>query len=80
MNGTDDGDLRPGDLLIGAEAICAYLIELGFEDLKPAKIYYLKRAGILPIGNLAGDAGTLVSTKSRLAKHMDRKARGSSAA
>jgi hypothetical protein len=81
-NQQDDRDERlAGDLLIGADAIRDYLIFLGM----PADIdiYYLKRAGRWPIGNMAGDGGAgsspLIASKRRLARHADI-ARGPTAA
>ena len=43
----DDGDDRlAGDLLVGADAICAYLIFLGMpEEGNGPDPYYLKRSG-----------------------------------
>jgi hypothetical protein len=70
LNQHDDGDDRlAGDLLVGADAICAYLIFLGMpNDTEASDIYYLKRAG-WPIGNTAGDSGKLIASKRRLARH-----------
>ena len=74
----DEGDARPGDLLVGADAIRAFLVLLGMpEDVDP---YYLKRTGRWPIGNTAGDGGKLIASKRRLARHTDNIARGSTAA
>jgi hypothetical protein len=66
----DDGDERlAGDLLVGADAIRAYLIFLGLpDDTDVADVYYLKRSG-WPIGNTAGDSGKLIASKRRLARH-----------
>ena len=66
----DDGDDRlAGDLLVGADAIRAYLIFLGMPDDTDAEdVYYLKRSG-WPIGNTAGDGGKLIASKKRLARH-----------
>jgi hypothetical protein len=66
----DDGDDRlTGDLLVGAAAICAYLIVLGMpEDTDADDVYYLKRSG-WPIGNTGGDGGKLIASKRRLARH-----------
>ena len=59
----DDGDDRlAGDLLVGADAICAYLIFLGMPDDTDADdVYYLKRSG-WPIGNTAGVGGKLIAS------------------
>jgi hypothetical protein len=63
----DEGDARPGDLLVGADAIRAFLVHLGMpENTDP---YYLKRSGNWPIGNTAGDGGKLIASKRRLARH-----------
>jgi hypothetical protein len=64
----DDGDERlAGDLLVGADAIRAYLVHLGMpEDID---IYYLRRTGHWPIGKTAGDGGSLIASKRRLARH-----------
>jgi hypothetical protein len=69
-NQHDEADDRlAGDLLVGADAICAYLIFLGMpNDTEASDIYYLKRAG-WPIGNTAGDSGKLIASKRRLARH-----------
>jgi hypothetical protein len=65
-------------LLIGAAKIRAFLVLLGMpEDID---IYYLKRSGNLPIGNTAGDSGKLIASKARLKRHLDKLARGSTAA
>ena len=74
----DDGDGRAGDLLIGADAIRAYLVFLGM----PADIdvYYLKRTGHWPIGKTGGDGGSLIASRRRLARHADKIARGPTAA
>ena len=45
--------LAAGDLLVGADAIRAFLIELGMPK-KTADPYYLKRTGRWPIGNTGG--------------------------
>jgi hypothetical protein len=75
-NQHDEG-ARPGDLLIGADAIRDFLVGLGMpESTDP---YYLKRSGNWPIGNTAGDGGKLIASKQRLARHTDKIARGSTA-
>jgi hypothetical protein len=73
----DEGDVRPGDLLIGAGAIRAFLVSLGMPET--SDIYYLKRSG-WPIGNTGGDGGKLIASKRRLARHTEKLARGSAAA
>jgi hypothetical protein len=74
----DDGDERlAGDLLVGADAIRAYLVHRGMPPgVDP---YYLKRSG-WPIGNTAGDGGKQIASKRRLDRHIEKLARGSSAA
>jgi hypothetical protein len=68
-----------GDLLVGADAILAYLVERGMPpETDP---YYLKRTGRWPIGDTTGgDGGRLVASKRKLNKHIDRIARGHAAA
>jgi hypothetical protein len=82
MNTThsDEGDVCPtGDLLVGAAAIRAFLIELGIPK-KTADPYYLKRTGRWPIGNTGGDGGKIIASKRRLIRHADNLTRGSTAA
>ncbi len=56
-----------GDLVVGADAIHAYLVYLGMpEETDP---YYLKRTGNWPIGKTGGDGGYLIASKRKLAKH-----------
>ena len=76
----DEGDDRlAGDLLVGADAIRAYLVHLGMPE-KTADPYYLKRSGNWPIGNTAGDGGKIVASKRRLIRHLEKITRGPSAA
>lgn len=75
----DEGDVRPGDLLVGAEAIRAFLISLGMPE-KTADPYYLKRSGNWPIGNTAGDGGKIVASKRRIIRHIEKITRGNTAA
>ncbi len=63
----DEGDVRPGDLLVGADAIRNFLVHLGMPE--DVDIYYLKRAGRWPIGNTGGEGGKLIASKRRLARH-----------
>jgi hypothetical protein len=67
----DEGEPgRAGDLLVGADAIRAFLVYLGMpEDTDP---YYLKRAGHWPIGKTAGEGGHLVASKRRLTRHAEK--------
>jgi hypothetical protein len=74
----DEGDERlAGDLLVGADAIRAFLVHLGMpEGTDP---YYLKRTGHWPIGNTAGTDGKIIASKRRLLRHVEKITRGSSA-
>jgi hypothetical protein len=75
----DDGDERlAGDLLVGADAIRAFLIELGMPT--GVDVYYLKRSGHWPIGNTAGTDGKIIASKRRLIRHLEKITRGSTAA
>ena len=68
---------RPGDLLVGADAIRAYLVSLGMpENTDP---YYLKRSG-WPIGNTGGEGGKQIASRRRLSNHTNKIARGTAAA
>jgi hypothetical protein len=80
-NQHDDGDERlAGDLLVGADAIRAYLIFLGMpKEGNGPDPYYLKRSG-WPIGNTANGGGKLIASKRRLSNHTSKISRGSSAA
>ena len=62
-----DEDARPGDLLIGADAIRAFLVHLGMPE--DTDVYYLKRAGRWPIGKTGGEGGSLIASKRRLERH-----------
>ena len=78
----DDGDERlAGDLLVGADQIRKFLVSLGIPE-KTADPYYLKRSGNgWPIGSTsAAGGGRLIASRRRLSRHLDRIARGSSAA
>jgi hypothetical protein len=67
-----------GDLLVGADAIRAFLVYLGMpEGVDP---YYLKRAGRWPIGNTGGKGGKIIASKRRLIRHAGEITRGSTAA
>jgi hypothetical protein len=66
-----------GDLLVGAAAIKRHLIGRGMP--KTVDPYYLKRTG-WPIGKTSGDGGSLIATTGRLDRHLDKLARGSTAA
>jgi hypothetical protein len=63
----DEGSDLAGDLLVGADAILAYLVFLGMPE--DTDIYYLKRAGRWPIGKTSGEGGSLIASKRRLARH-----------
>src|SRR4029077_16043499 len=70
--------LAAGDLLVGAAAIRAFLVELGIPR-KTADPYYLKRTGRWPIGNTGGESGNLIASKRRLTRHTDKLTRGPAA-
>jgi hypothetical protein len=73
--------LPVGDLLVGAPAIHAYLVQLRMPT--DTDVYYLKRARNWPIGNTATGArtgGKLVASKRRPARHAEMITRGPSAA
>jgi len=74
-----EGEIRPGDLLVGAEAIRAYLAELGMPE--DTDVYYLKRTGNWPIGNTGGSGGggKLIASKRKLARRADAITRGPTA-
>jgi hypothetical protein len=64
-----DEDARPGDLLVGADAIRAFLVQLGMPD--DTDVYSLRRKRQetgegWPIGS---DGGRLFASKRRLARH-----------
>jgi hypothetical protein len=67
-----------GDLLVGADAILNYLVFLGMPE--DTDVYYLRRAGRWPIGKTAGDGGSLIASKRRLAQHAEKITRGPCAA
>jgi hypothetical protein len=71
----DEGDERlAGDLLVGADAVRAFLVHLGMpETVDP---YYLKRSGHWPIGNTAGTDGKIIASKRRLIRHVEKITRG----
>jgi hypothetical protein len=67
-----------GDLLVGADAIRAYLIFLGMPE--DVDVYYLRRAGRWPIGKTAdGKSANLIASKRRLARHAEKITRGQAA-
>jgi hypothetical protein len=75
----DDGDERiAGDLLVGADAIKSYLIYRGWPE--DVDVYYLKRTRRWPIGKTSGDGGSLIASKRRLDRHVEKITRGASAA
>ena len=76
---TEQEDERlAGDAMVGADVILPYLIFLGVlpADADVDDIYYLKRTGRWPIGNIGGDAGKLIASKRRLARHVQKLAAG----
>lgn len=67
-------DSLAGDLLVGADAVRAFLVHLGMpETVDP---YYLKRSGHWPIGNTAGTDGKIIASKRRLIGHIEKLTRG----
>ena len=74
----DEAEMRPGDLLVGAEAIRAYLAHLGMPA--DVDVYYLRRARRWPIGKTAGEGGSLIASKRRLTQHAEKITRGTAAA
>ena len=80
-NQHDDGDERlAGDLLVGADKIREFLVSLGVPE-KTADPYYLKRSGNgWPIGSTAAGGGKLIASRRRLTRHLDKIARGNTAA
>jgi hypothetical protein len=64
---TDDDEHFAGDLLVGADAIRDYLIFLGMPA--DVDVYYLKRTRRWPIGKTAGEGGSLIASRRRLARH-----------
>ena len=65
-----EAEMCAGDLLVGAEAIRAYLAYLGMPE--DVDVYYLKRAGRWPIGKTAGDGGSLIASKRQLIRHAEK--------
>jgi hypothetical protein len=67
-------DADGGDLLVGADAIRAFLIYLGMP--KKTDPYYLKRSG-WPIGNTGiHGGGKLIASKRRLVSYTNKIAAG----
>jgi hypothetical protein len=73
-----ESEIRPGDLLVGADNIRAFLVDLGMPE--DTDVYYLKRAGRWPIQNTSGKSGKLIASKRRLARHAEEITRGPAAA
>jgi hypothetical protein len=74
-----DNEAAAGDLLVGAEAIRAFLVHLGMPEGTDA--YYLKRTG-WPIGNTGTGGrggGKIIASKRRLANYTAKIARGNAA-
>jgi hypothetical protein len=66
-----------GDLLVGYDAVHAFLVQLGMP--KHVDLYYLRRTGRWPIGNTRGDCkggGRLIASKQRLREYTGEIARG----
>lgn len=80
MNTTEhsEAEMRAGDLLVGAEAIRAFLAHLGMPA--DVDVYYLRRARRWPIGKTAGEGGSLIASKRRLTQHAEKITRGTAAA
>jgi hypothetical protein len=76
----EEGELHlaGGDLLVGANRIKAFLVELGMPE--HVDIYYLRRTGRWPIGKTGGEGGNLIASKRRLIRHAAEITRGSTAA
>jgi hypothetical protein len=64
---SDNTDELANDLLVGKDAIKAFLVHLGMPE--DTDVYYLKRAGHWPIGKTGGDGGSLIASKRRLTRH-----------
>jgi hypothetical protein len=80
VDGQQHDEVVGGDLLVGADAIRAFLIYLGM----PAGVdpYYLRRAGRWPIGNTGSGirgGGKLIASKRRLTRHAEEITRGPTA-
>jgi hypothetical protein len=78
MDTLKNEDDLAGDLLVGADAVRAFLVRLGM----PATIdpYYLKRSGHWPIGNTAGTEGKIIASKRKLIRHVEKITPGPTAA
>jgi len=76
----DEIERAPGDLMVGADPIRVYLIELGIlpKNATVTDVYYLRRRGLWPIGNTGGGegGGKLIASKRRLSNHAAKLARG----
>jgi hypothetical protein len=75
----DEDEPLGGDILVGAEAILAYLIFLGLlpPDATAEQVYYLKRTGDFPIGNTGpGGTGNLLASRRRIGRHVQKRAAG----
>jgi hypothetical protein len=55
-----------GDLLLGADAIAGFLSSLGFGDVTPHNVYYLRRSNKMPISKFGKE---LLASKSKLLRH-----------
>jgi hypothetical protein len=78
MDTLEHEDTLAGDLLVGADAVRAFLVHLGMPETTDP--YYLKRSGFWPIGNTAGADGKIIASKRRLIRHVEKITRGGSAA
>jgi hypothetical protein len=66
-----DKDELAGDLLVGAEAIAAYMTELGIKT-EASDVYYAHRSGKLR-GVVGKYGATLISGKRRIGRHFQKK-------
>jgi hypothetical protein len=69
-----EAEMRGGDLLVGADAIRAFLIHLGLPG--DTDVYYLRRARRWPIGKTGGKGGSLIASKRRLSRYAEEITRG----
>jgi hypothetical protein len=67
---TSDKDELAGDLLVGFEDIQKYLAYLGMRP--DVDIYRLKREGQWPIGKTSGTSGSLIASKRKLRRYVDK--------
>jgi hypothetical protein len=63
----DETEHAGGDLLVGADAIRAYLVHLGLPE--DTDVYYMRRARRWPIGS---DGAKLIASKRRLSRYAEK--------